>query len=96
MELHLSTTALEYGRVTRSSRKAGRLIGTNDLWIAAASLRYEIPLATPNTSEFRRIPGLEVVAYKDLGPRPPSSTAARMARMCSGPVPQQPPMNATG
>jgi len=70
LELHVllptdEATALEYGRVTRSLRRAGRLIGTNDLWIAAASLRYEIPLVTANTSEFRRIPGLEVVAYKD-------------------------------
>jgi predicted nucleic acid-binding protein len=41
-ELHVllpidEQSALAYGRVTRSLRQRGTLIGTNDLWIAAAS-----------------------------------------------------------
>lgn len=68
-ELHVllpidEEAALEYGRITRSLRGLGRLIGTNDLWIAAVSLRYGLPLVTANPAEFGRIPGLEVVAYR--------------------------------
>ena len=39
-------TALAYGRITRALRQAGRLIGTNDVWIAATSVRYALPLVT--------------------------------------------------
>lgn len=57
-------TALIYGSLARHLRGEGRLIGSNDLWIAAASLQYELPLATSNVREFGRIAGLEVVAYR--------------------------------
>lgn len=68
-ELHVllpvdEQTALEYGRITRALRRAGNLIGANDLWIAAASVRHELPLVTPNPAEFARVEGLEVVAYR--------------------------------
>jgi len=68
-ELHVllsidEETALAYGRITRELRGNGRLIGTNDLWIAAASLRHELPLVTANAAEFTRVPGLEVLAYR--------------------------------
>lgn len=57
-------TALAYGRITRRLRAEGRLIGTNDLWIAAASIRHGIPLVTANTRDFTRIEGLDVVVYR--------------------------------
>ena len=57
-------TALAYGRITRALRRAGRLIGTNDLWIAAASLRYGLPLVTANVSDFSRVDGLELLTYR--------------------------------
>ena len=57
-------TALAYGQITRRLRVAGRLIGTNDLWIAAASIRHAIPLVTANAREFARIEGLDVVVYR--------------------------------
>lgn len=68
-ELHVllpvdEETALEYGRITRDLRKAGRLIGTNDLWIAASSVRHGLPLVTANPADFGRIDGLEVLAYR--------------------------------
>jgi predicted nucleic acid-binding protein len=68
-ELHVllpidEQTALAYGRVTRSLRQRGTLIGTNDLWIAAASLQRELPLVTANAAEFGRVSGLEVLAYR--------------------------------
>lgn len=68
-ELHVillidEETALEYGRITRDLRQAGRLIGTNDLWIAAASVRHKVPLVTANPAEFGRVDALEVLAYR--------------------------------
>lgn len=68
-ELHVllpvdEETAVTYGSLTRALRRQGRLIGTNDLWIAAASLRHGLPLVTANPAEFRRVDGLDVVTYR--------------------------------
>lgn len=68
-ELHVllaidEATALVYGALVRRLRASGRLIGTNDLWIAAASVRHGIPLVTANPREFNRVEGLEVVEYR--------------------------------
>lgn len=57
-------TALEYGRIARQLRAEGGLLGTNDLWIAAASLRHGIPLVTADVRAFRRVAGLEVIGYR--------------------------------
>ena len=45
----------------RLERK-GKLIGAHDLWIAATALTHGMSVATANTDEFRRVPGLSVVA----------------------------------
>lgn len=68
-ELHVllvvdEDTALAYGQIARQLRTVGRLIGTNDLWIAAASVRHGIPLVTANSQEFTRVDGLEVLGYR--------------------------------
>ena len=68
-ELHVlldidEETALVYARLARRLRRQGRLIGTNDLWIAAASLRHDLPLVTSNPGEFERVDGLRAVAYR--------------------------------
>ncbi len=52
-----------YGLADRALRARGELIGTNDLWIAAAGLAYEMPIVTRNHRHFRRVAGLEVIAY---------------------------------
>ena len=57
-------TALLYSRVTRDLRRAGDLIGTNDLWIACCSLRADAPVLTANTDDFGRVRGLQVVDYR--------------------------------
>ena len=57
-------TALAYGRIARELRQAGRLIGANDLWIAATSVRYGLPLVTANTAQFGRVTGLDVITYR--------------------------------
>ena len=56
--------ALTYGRITRALHDRGELIGTNDLWIAATSLRHGLPLVTADVEHFRRIEGLQVVSYR--------------------------------
>jgi len=55
--------AKNYGAVRRHLRSSGLLIGDNDLWIAAIALTHGLPIVTRNVSEFRRIDGLQVVAY---------------------------------
>lgn len=55
--------ARRYSRLTRKLRKHGGLIGSNDLWIAAAAMDKRLPLVTRNLEHFARIPGLEVRGY---------------------------------
>ena len=57
-------TALAYGRLTRRLRGRGELLGGNDLWIAASTLRHELPLVTADAVGFRRVPELEIVSYR--------------------------------
>jgi tRNA(fMet)-specific endonuclease VapC len=52
-----------YWEIFRSLKDTGKLIGANDLWIAATSIQADLPLVTRNTREFLRVPGLEVRAY---------------------------------
>ena len=52
-----------YGEVYRELARHGRLIGTNDLWIAATALAHGFGLVTNNDSEFRRVPGLVVETF---------------------------------
>jgi predicted nucleic acid-binding protein len=58
-----AATAAHYARITRLLRGWNQLIGTNDLWIAAAALAHGVPLVTNNRSHFGRVPGLQVVGY---------------------------------
>ena len=53
----------EYGRAYRYLQENGLLIGTNDLWIAAAGLAYRMPIVTRNVQHYRRVPGLQVAEY---------------------------------
>jgi tRNA(fMet)-specific endonuclease VapC len=41
--------------------RRGNLIGAHDLWIAATAVTYGMSVATANTDEFQRVPGLAVV-----------------------------------
>ena len=52
-----------YGRVVRGLRQQGRLVGSNDLWIACTALTRGVPLLTRNVEEMARVPGLRVVGY---------------------------------
>jgi tRNA(fMet)-specific endonuclease VapC len=53
----------QYGRAYRHLRDNGTLIGSNDLWIAATALAYDMPVVTRNAEHFRPVPGLEVEGY---------------------------------
>ncbi|MBI2071534.1 MAG: type II toxin-antitoxin system VapC family toxin [Gemmatimonadetes bacterium] len=53
----------EYGQAYRYLKENGRLIGTNDLWIAATAVAFGKPLVTQNQREFRRVPRLQVLGY---------------------------------
>jgi predicted nucleic acid-binding protein len=52
-----------YAATARKLRSGGRLIGANDLWIGCTARAANLPIVTRNVDEFRRIPGLEVLAY---------------------------------
>jgi tRNA(fMet)-specific endonuclease VapC len=49
-----------YGRLRAELEGAGRLIGPNDLLIAAHALALSCTLLTDNVREFSRVPGLAV------------------------------------
>jgi predicted nucleic acid-binding protein len=55
--------AWRYGESYRYLQANGLLIGANDLWIAAVGLAHGLPVVTRDAADFRRVPGLEVVAY---------------------------------
>lgn len=52
-----------YGRVVRGLRQQGRLVGSNDLWIACTALSKGASLLTRNVEEISRVPGLRVMGY---------------------------------
>ena len=57
----LTVSAAEaYGRIRATIQKQGRVIGSNDLWIAAHAMSMDITLATNNEREFLRVTGLSV------------------------------------
>lgn len=55
--------AWQYGELYRQLAKQGKLIGTNDLWIAATALAHGHGIVTNNRDEFSRVPGLVVETF---------------------------------
>lgn len=49
-----------YGQIRAALEKSGRLIGNNDLWIAAHARAEGWIVVTNNEREFKRVPGLKV------------------------------------
>jgi predicted nucleic acid-binding protein len=43
--------------------RSGKLIGINDMYIAATAIRYDLNLVTRNKTHFRRIPKLNIETY---------------------------------
>lgn len=55
-----SAAARAYGLLRARLERLGRLIGPNDLMIAAHALSMRLPLVTDNGAEFDRVDGLTV------------------------------------
>lgn len=55
-------TAKLYGQIKSKLKIAGKPIPENDIWIAALSLQYEIPLVSRD-NHFQNIEGLKVITW---------------------------------
>jgi tRNA(fMet)-specific endonuclease VapC len=55
-----AAVARAYGRIRADLERAEKIIGANDLWIAAQALSLESTLVTDNVGEFERVTGLVV------------------------------------
>jgi tRNA(fMet)-specific endonuclease VapC len=53
-----------YARLFAELKQQNQLIGPNDLWIAACARALDVPLLTANVTEFGRVPGVKVIAYR--------------------------------
>lgn len=55
-----SNVGVEYGEIRATLECSGRIIGNNDLWIAAHARCERLILVTNNTREFERVPNLKI------------------------------------
>jgi len=55
--------AWQYGEIYRHLQSAGKLIGSNDMWIAATALVHGMGVVTSNVHEFQRVAGLRVITF---------------------------------
>ena len=55
-----AAAGIHYGEIRQSLTRSGRLIGANDLLIAAHARSADATLVTNNEAEFRRVPGLRM------------------------------------
>jgi len=53
---------LRWAEVSFEARKRGRPIQTEDAWIAASALYYQVPLITNNRADYSMIDGLTVMS----------------------------------
>lgn len=57
-----------YGEIRHSLTRSGRLIGANDLLIAAHARSVDATLVSNNEAEFRRVPALKVENWLSVAP----------------------------
>lgn len=57
--------AAEYGIIRENLTRQGKLIGGNDLLIAASVLAYGLIVVTHNVDEFSRVAGLQIEDWED-------------------------------
>ena len=55
-----STVGVHYGEIRQALTQRGRIIGANDLLIAAHARSVDATLVTNNEGEFGRVPGLRI------------------------------------
>lgn len=58
-------TARAHAQVWAELAAAGRMIGPNDLWLAATGLAHGLTMVTANVREFTRVPGLRVEVWQE-------------------------------
>lgn len=61
-----SRCADRYAEIRSYLSSHGRMIGSNDLLIAATALTYDATLVTRNEREFMRVPGLSVEVWDEV------------------------------
>ena len=59
-------TSRVYAQIRGHLEQSGRIIGANDLWIAAQALALEACLVTDNVAEFSRVSGLKWENWPEL------------------------------
>lgn len=59
-------TADQYGRIIEDLESRGDRIPTNDIWIAATAIEYQLPLIATD-AHFERVKGLDLLLFE---PRP--------------------------
>lgn len=61
-----SACARVYARIRANLEATGRIIGPNDLIIAATALAHDAILATNSVREFQRVPGLRIMSLHEI------------------------------
>jgi predicted nucleic acid-binding protein len=61
-DLEVCRTYAHLKSALRNPSGSHKVIGDNDLWIAACAVRYGIPLVTHNRRHFDGIPGLNIIS----------------------------------
>ncbi|MGD9561788.1 MAG: PIN domain-containing protein [Pyrinomonadaceae bacterium] len=56
--------ARAHSRIWADLAIAGRMIGMNDLWLAATCIAHGLVMVTANVREFERVPGLSIDLWK--------------------------------
>jgi len=59
------TTAKIYTRIAEELKAKGRVIGQNDMWIAACAFEVGIPFVVSNDTGFDYIEGLTRIGFQD-------------------------------
>ena len=56
-----------YGRLVAERKRNGKPIAPNDAWIAACTVRHNVPLVTHDDKDFEGITGLKIITERFAG-----------------------------
>lgn len=57
-----TSVARAHAEIWARLEREGEVIGAHDMWIAATAISHGMEIATANSTEFERVPGITVVA----------------------------------